>query len=181
MSVTVNVSGGDKADQYIRDLGEKLGRGKTVRVGFLEGATYQNGTPVAMVAAIQNFGAPSRGIPPRPFFTNMVKDKSSDWGDGLAMALERRNNDSALALADVGQGISGQLQQSIIDTNGPPLSPITLMLRKWFWSNPEDITGTDVGRAAAAVKAGESTAGVSTKPLEWTKHMLQSVSSEVKT
>ena len=101
-------------------------------VGFLEGATYPDGTSVAMVAAIQNFGAPAAGIPARPFFSNMVKDKAPEWGDGVAQALEASDNDSARALAIVGEGIKGQLQEAIASYSaGPPLKPATVR-RKGF-------------------------------------------------
>lgn len=174
------IKGGDALDKKLKELADKLGKGGAVKVGFLENATYPDGTPVAMVAAIQNFGAPSRGIPPRPFFTNMVKTKSPEWGPAMAMALESTQNDAEKALAIVGQGIKGQLQQSIIDTDAPPLSPITLMLRKM---QGEDsglvVTGATVGEAARRVRAGESSGGVSTKPLVWSGHLLDSVDYEV--
>jgi hypothetical protein len=62
----------------------------------------------------------------------------------------------------------------------PPLSPVTLMLRKMFGNSPELIRGRDVGEAARRVAAGESSDGVSTKPLVWTGHLLNSVEYEVK-
>ena len=67
------------------------------------------------------------------------------------------------------------------DTNEPALSPVTLMLRKMFGNHPEEIRGRDVAEARRRVSAGESTAGVSTKPLVWTGHLLASVDYEVKT
>lgn len=122
----VTVSGGARADKYLADLAKRLGKGKTLKVGFLEGATYPDGTPVALVAAIQNFGAPAKGIPPRPFFTNMVRDKSSEWGPALGPLIEGYDGDTGKALDALGMGIAGQLQQSIRDTNTPPLAPATV-------------------------------------------------------
>lgn len=151
-----------------------------LKVGFLEGSTYPDGTPTATVAAIQNFGAPARGIPPRPFFTNMIKEKSPRWASALAALLKRNNWDVEKTLNQMGAGIKGQLQQSIADTNAPPLSDITLMLRKMRSENPDlEVTGATVGEAARRVKAGESTAGVSTKPLIDTTQMINSVDYEV--
>ena len=54
-------------------------------------------------------------------------------------------------------------------------------LRKMFGNHPELIRGRDVVEARRRVRAGESTAGVSTKPLIWTGHLLNSVGYEVKT
>jgi len=73
------LTGGGKLEGFLAGIGRRLASGDAVKVGFLEGSTYPDGTPTALVAAIQNFGAPARGIPPRPFFSNMVTAKSPGW------------------------------------------------------------------------------------------------------
>ena len=143
------IHGGDKFNRALAEISKRVTKAATVRVGFLSDATYPDGTPVALVAATQNFGSMSQGIPPRPFFTNMVADKSSEWGDKLARLLEANDYDVEKALALMGQGIAGQLRQAITDTNAPPLAPETVR-RKGF-----------------------------DKPLVDTGHMLASVDSEV--
>lgn len=174
------LKGGERLEAALNELARKVERAGTVRVGFLEGATYPDGTSVAMVAATQNFGAPARGIPPRPFFTNMVKDKSPRWAEQLAGLLEANDWDVDRALNQMGAGIAGQLRQAIVDTNAPPLSAITLMLRQMKYEDPELIvTGATVGEAARRVAAGESYADAPTKPLVDSSHMLQSVDYEV--
>lgn len=102
------------------------GTGEVVKVGFLEGATYPDGTPVALIAAIQNFGAPARGIPPRPFFSNMITEKGPGWGGKLARVLKAANYDTATALGRMGEGIAGQLRTSINETNSPALADSTI-------------------------------------------------------
>lgn len=52
----INFKGGEKIEQKLREIAEKAGKANTVRVGFLEGATYPDGTPVAQIAAIQEYG-----------------------------------------------------------------------------------------------------------------------------
>lgn len=52
----ISLSGGDKLEQRLSEIAARIGRTGTVRVGFLEGATYPDGTSVAMVAALLNFG-----------------------------------------------------------------------------------------------------------------------------
>ena len=74
-----SISGGNKLEAALKAISAKINRPGTLRVGFLEGATYPDGTSIPMVAAVNEFGAPSRGIPPRPFFRTMVADKSSTW------------------------------------------------------------------------------------------------------
>lgn len=121
----VNISGGQALEAALKKAAAKVRRG-TVRVGFLEGATYPDGTPVAMVAATQNFGEPAAGIPPRPFFSNMVADKSPGWGDSMVRILKENGGDTTNALGKMGASIAGQLRQSIRDTNTPPLAPATI-------------------------------------------------------
>ena len=70
--MAVNLKGGAKLKAYLTRLSKKVERSAVLRVGFLEGATYPNGTPVAMIAAIQEFGAPKAGIPPRSYFRPLI-------------------------------------------------------------------------------------------------------------
>lgn len=49
-------TGGDKLDRALKDLARKVSKPRTLNVGFLEGATYPDGTPVAYIAAIQEYG-----------------------------------------------------------------------------------------------------------------------------
>lgn len=147
------IKGGDRLDAYLAKLAKKVANGGAVRVGFLEGATYPDGTPVAEIAAIQNYGAPAANIPARPFFTRMVNVESGGWGAKLARILEKNDYDGDKSLALMGQGIAGQLRQAIVDMNDPPLKPETIRR-----------------------KGGTETAA---KPLVDTGHMLASVDSEV--
>ena len=121
-----SVSGEDTLGPKLAALGAKLGRAREVRVGFLEGATYPDGTPVAEVAAINNFGAPAANIPARPFFSDMIASKSGMWGEQFGAVLQEADYATDQALALLGEGIAGQLRESIVDTNSPPLSPVTI-------------------------------------------------------
>lgn len=49
-------SGGAALEAKLREIAEKVGAPKTVRVGFLENATYPDGTSVALVAATNEYG-----------------------------------------------------------------------------------------------------------------------------
>lgn len=145
----VAVSGGDRLQAKLKEIADRVSTSETLRVGFLENATYQDGTPVAMVAAIQEFGAPAKNIPSRPFFRSMLAAKSPEWGATLAKMLRAHDYDATASLSLMGDGIKGQLKQSIVDTNTPPLAPATV-----------------------AAKG-------SAKPLVDTGHMLNSVDYEV--
>lgn len=145
------ISGGAKLEARLREIAKGVTKKATLRVGFLEGATYPDGTSVPMVAATQEFGSPEQGIPPRPFFRRMIAAKSASWGNATAKLLIQNDYDAEKTLGLVGMGIKGQLQQSIRDLTDPPLAPATVA-RKGF-----------------------------DKPLVDTGHMLNSVDFEVKT
>lgn len=171
----IGLSGGDRIEAALKDIAAKLRDGGKVRVGFLENARYPDGKSVAQVAAINNFGAPGAGIPPRPFFSNLVADKSPGWGEKLVKLLRHTNYDTKAALALMGEGIAGQLRQAIVDMNEPPNSMVTNLLKQRFPMGGQ--TFEDVLQAWADVAAGATApAG---KPLVHSGHMLQSVDYEV--
>lgn len=177
----VRVVGGDALIAATDKIASNLKKASSVEVGFLEGATYPDGTSVPMVAAIQEYGAPRAGIPPRPFFRSMIAAKLPEWGPAIAALLPKNEYNTQKTLAQTGEAIRGQLRQSIADLTAPPLSPVTLMLRKMQHEDPSlVVTGATVGEAARRVAAGEGTGGVSTKPLVWTGHLMASADYRVK-
>lgn len=125
------VKGGDQLEAHLAAMAKAASNAQTVKVGFLSGATYPNGTPVALIGAIQNWGAPSRGIPPRPFFSNMIAKHQEEWGPATGALLVANEYDAGKTLRMVGEAVAGQLRQSIIDTNEPPLAESTIK-RKGF-------------------------------------------------
>ncbi len=175
------MSGGYTFRAVLTKMAAKLSAPGTVRVGFLENATYPNGTSVPMIAAIQEFGAPRVGIPPRPYFRTMISAKSPGWPAAIAENLRDTNYDIPVTLARIGEGITGQLQESIINTNTPPLSPVTVMLRG-MKSHDQSlvVTRKTVQEARARVAAGLTNYGASTKVLIETGHLVNSAAYEVK-
>lgn len=125
------IRGGEKLERRLAELAQKVSNPGTLRAGFLERATYPNGTPVAMVAAVQNFGAPSRGIPPRPFFSNTVAAGRRKWGPQLSAALKAADFDAKKALGVMGEVIEGEIKNSIVNGSYVPLKPSTVR-RKGF-------------------------------------------------
>lgn len=170
------VRGGEKLADALRQIRDRLRSAHEVRVGFLENATYPDGTSVATVAAINNFGAPEAGIPARPFFSEMIARQSPDWGDRFAEVLASADYDADASLALMGEGIAGQLRQAIVETDSPANSPVTNLLKQRFPTG-DGMTFADVQQARADVADGATApAG---KPLSWSGHMLNSVDKEV--
>lgn len=147
----VKISGGDKLASALTEIARNASKASEVDVGFLEGATYPDGTSVPMVAAVQEFGAPSVGIPPRPFFRSMIQEKSPEWPGAVAGLLKANDYDAEKTLGQTGAAIKGQLQQSIRDTNSPPLKPATIA-RKGF-DKPLIDTGVMINSADYIVKS----------------------------
>lgn len=120
------ISGGTKFEAALAEIAAKFAKPRTLNVGFLANSSYPDGTSVALVAAVQNFGAPSRGIPPRPFFSTAVRTNAKGWPAVIAGALQMTGNDVDAALAITGEHIKGQIQLSIRNTMSPPLAPATI-------------------------------------------------------
>jgi hypothetical protein len=120
------VTGGAKFQAKLQAMAGAVTSAESVKVGFLAGATYPDGKPVAMIAAIQEFGAPRAGIPPRPFFRNMIAAKSPEWGPATGALLIANDYDALKTLQQVGEAVAGQLRQSIVDLVDPPLAPSTI-------------------------------------------------------
>ncbi|CUJ00488.1 hypothetical protein [Achromobacter aegrifaciens] len=179
----VTFKGGDALMARLKEIADKAGDGGTLRTGFLENATYPDGTPVAYVAAIQEYGSPEAGIPPRSFFRTMISAKQKNWPRALGALAKNNDYDIDKALGQMGQGIKGQLQESIQALDGPALSPVTLLLRERFGNHPEEISFADVQQARRDVATGTvpNVTGTQAKPLVWTGHMLNSVDYEVDT
>lgn len=122
----VGMSGGGKLDMYLRRLAEHVGPPQEVRIGFLAGATEADGTSIPMIAFLQEYGAPNVGIPPRPFFRNMIAAHKGEWGDQLRKVLVAMDYDGTGALSGMGEEIKGQLEESIVAITDPPLAPSTV-------------------------------------------------------
>jgi len=144
------LSGADGVMKALEDIARKMGGGE-VAVGFMAGATYPDGTPVAAVAFWNEYGHGGHfPAPPRPFFRQMIAAESPTWPGKMAKLAKATGYDGDKVLALMGEDIKGALQQSINEFQSPPLAPSTIEA-KWF-----------------------------SKPLIDTSHMLNSITYEVK-
>ncbi|MEX3614240.1 MAG: hypothetical protein VB141_10925 [Burkholderia gladioli] len=128
---SLKFSGGAALEAKLREIANKAGDGSTVRVGFLEDATYPDGASVAYVAAVNEFGNPEHNQPPRAFFRNMIEEKKDGWGSALGKVAVANDYDIDKTLATMGEGIKGQLQASIKQLTDPELAESTVA-RKGF-------------------------------------------------
>ena len=119
-----SLTGGAAMQAKLDAMAKNLTKASRLDVGFLAGATYPDGTSVPLVAALDEFGTAK--MPARPFFRNMIAAKSDGWPDAVAGLLVANNYDAERTLNLTGEGIKGQLQESIRTFAGAPLSPRTI-------------------------------------------------------
>ncbi len=116
------LAGGEKLAKVLAGIAEQMEG--SVSVGFLAGATYPDGTPVAQVAFWNEYGTTK--IPPRPFFRTMIANESPGWGVMMAKATKHFEYSGDEVLKFMGLKISEQLQQSIVGWQTPPNAPYTI-------------------------------------------------------
>ena len=134
---------------------------KEIRVGFFENSKYTDGTPIAYVAAIQEFGYGP--IPPRPFMRPAEEANKGKWLKGIAAGVRGVIAGQVTldhALEQVGMVAAGDVRKAIKSVTAPPLAESTV-------------------RARQRRKKGKK--AVSRKPLVDTSQMLQAVNSAVVT
>ena len=119
------LSGADGVMKALEDIARKMGGGE-VSVGFMAGATYPDGTPVAAVAFWNEYGVPSHNQPPRPFFRQMIAKESPTWPGKMAKLAKATDYDGDKVLTLMGEDIKGALQQSINEFQSPPLASSTI-------------------------------------------------------
>ena len=127
------------AKKIIQELQENikgLTSKATLNVGFFESSRYTEGTYVAQVARIQEYG--SLKIPPRPFFRNAIDNNMQKWLDFLGRDLVNTNN-AETSYNRLGEVARGDIVESITQLDTPPNAPKTIA-RKGS-SNPLIDTG----------------------------------------
>jgi hypothetical protein len=148
------IRGGDIVAGKLQEMTHGFRQKELLRVGFLESAKYPDGKSVAMVASINEYGAPSRGQPPRPFFRNMIAEHEAGWPEMIMELLKKNHYKADLALAEAGAIIAGQLRQSIIALISPPLAASTVRAKGGV-DKPLIDTGVMLGSVDFEVKTGD--------------------------
>lgn len=107
--------------------------GIQTKVGWFEGNKYPDGTPVAYVAAVQEFGYAEGNIPPRPYFRPTIEAEQKKWatiiGDGARKVIKGSMTPHQ-ALDRVGLVAAGDVRAAIAAVTTPALAPSTLAARK---------------------------------------------------
>ena len=185
-------TGGDKLQARLADLADRIGRGKAVRVGFLEGSTYPDGTPLPVVAATQEFGGTVQ-VPEHQVDVYRKLAKDGDFlREGRFVKRSQSNFQTTHAVPAHSVTIPARpfMRPAIADNSGGWGADLASLLQA---------SGYDAGKALAQmgeVIAGQIRASIiavtepplapstvarkgSDKPLVETGHMLNSVDYEV--
>lgn len=153
----VTVKSGVDLKKIISDV-----NASTLKVGWGENQKYDDGTPVAVVAAQNEFGNAAKNIPPRSFMRTSVIEKGDEWKATAGQLFKGVFSETQTAqnvFEIMGLKVSGDIREKIASITSPALKESTIKAR---------IRGRKVGNM-----------GTATKPLVDTGYMLNSLTSEV--
>lgn len=172
-----NIKSFQELNLRLKELASKQGK-----VGWFSSSKYEDGTSVAYVAAIQEFGSPERSIPPRPFMRPAIIENQKDWERAAAQGANQVLAGKATpeqVMEKITLAAQNSISKNIATLTTPPLSPITLGARK-YRQQGKKVTGATIGEIARKLKDGTlDISGVSTKPLEDTGLMSATLTSVV--
>jgi hypothetical protein len=125
MPANVTFSGGEKIQALFKNAGK--GGVKSVDVGIFAGAKYPDGTPVALVATVNEFGSEDGVIPERPAIRNANKSNE----DNLVKIIKNNVDPETMVIDPVTAGRVGvahesATKKSIVDLKDPPNAPSTV-------------------------------------------------------
>lgn len=158
------------------------------KVGWFDSARYPDGTSVAYVATIQEFGDESHKIPPRPTMRPTIVAQGAAWSSlmakGSLAAVEGKETARSI-FEKLGLQASGDVRRAIATLTAPALSPLTIAIRAYkrdirVYGPQPKFTGKTVGQVAGMMKKNElDVSGVSTKPLIFSSLMFVSLTYAV--
>ena len=117
---------GKRLERFIRDVRRAPAKSaKDVDVGFFSKARYPDGTPVAAVAAWNEFG--TRYTPERPFFRNAIEGASPDLLEVVKAYVDPMEMQFTTYIAGrIGLAMQARVQKSITVLREPPNHPDTI-------------------------------------------------------
>ena len=106
--------------------------GLEAKIGWFESARYNEETPVAMVAAQNEFGDPENNIPPRPFIRPAISEHENTWQQQVASgakAILAGNETAETVMEKLAAQAAGQVREKITEIQSPSLRAITIRNR----------------------------------------------------
>lgn len=129
--IGAKVHGGDKAKALLEAMRNRVsnGSGSSVRIGIPDNVKEPDGESVAKIGIIHEFGAPARGIPPRPFLAPSIvnaKAEISKLTQDNLKGVATGKKTVTVALGVLGSFAAGKVQQHIRNGNFSALNPATI-------------------------------------------------------
>lgn len=123
----VKLIGSEKLLKKLKKMKPQKNKSR-LTAGFYKGSTYPDGTNVAFVAYVNNYGTEENGgfIPPRPFFSRTVKSRSKLWSRGYGARLKLNGYNVPEAMRRTGEEIRSDIKTAIKDWTQPPNAPSTI-------------------------------------------------------
>ena len=125
--MSARMKGGANLAKYLADLKQNATSARRVDVGFFRDATYTDGTSVATVAAVQEFG--NDRVPARSFMRTTIAERSRQWPGAAAAVLQATGCNARRALETMGQVAAQEMQSKISEITEPPLAASTVKQR----------------------------------------------------
>lgn len=130
MRPTVSVSGGQRIGQRLRTLSSNLSKNNHVNVGVPAAAgSYEDGTPIAVIAAVQEFGSSDGHIPERSFLRVPLRANKQTYATilekGLPSVIQGASSLYQI-MNQMGARAVGDSQQAISEGIPPPNAPSTI-------------------------------------------------------
>lgn len=125
----------------LRKAGHALD-GIIAKVGYFETSKYPDGTPVAAVASVHEFGSPSKGIPARPTMRPTIAEQRPTWARHLAQgaqAVVEGRFTAEQVMDSVGALAAGDVRKSIAALQSPPLKPETIKARQRRYADKKTV------------------------------------------
>lgn len=166
MAAGVKFTGGGRLLTKLKKIA-KNSKKTRITAGFYKDAKYEDGTPVAQVAAANNFGTLDSGgfIPPRPFFNDAINENKDKWAEGLGERLKSNGFDVENAMKRVGEEMRADIQEKI-NTNNYPMNKWSTIRASGYLE--EHYEGLGKKRHMTHVSTEK-------EPLKDTYHMMRSV------
>lgn len=114
----------------VRALHKRLSSdNREVLVGVPQGKTEADGTPTAMIAAVHEFGLPSRGTPERSFLrAGILKNLAAitRLNEANIVKIARGGFTALAAMNQLGAFAAGQIQRFMVEGDFTPNAPRTI-------------------------------------------------------
>ena len=122
----MTVKGGNRIKAALEKAQSATGV-EAVQVGIFKQSKYPDGTFVATVALVNEFGSNSGKIPERPFMRQAIRSVRDEVSDLIAGAIDTQAGvvDEVLA-ARIGAVVQSEIRKKIVDLQSPANAPTTL-------------------------------------------------------